>query len=211
MKKPTIAMVSVAAAIALGALVPACDSKDEKKPAPSSTTTSAASSTSAGSATSATSATAAPTDYTNLVVPVTDISAFSPDPFTVGQPPTPTEGTPGAQGTFKNSTGANIISVNIFVLPDAAAAVSAMNGTLQSLDSSVVGGTPQPVAVGNGGTLTAGTSPDKSKTVTVLLFTEGKASVTLHFEGPPGDAVPIDFATAVAQAQDATIKKNLPA
>ena len=153
MKKPTIAMVSVAAAIALGTLVPACDSKDEKKPAPSSTT-SAASSTSAGSSTPATSATAAPTDYTNLVVPVTDISAFSPDPFTVGQPPTPTEGTPGAQGTFKNSTGANIISVNIFVLPDAAAAVNAMNGTVR--DARQLGGRRHPATRigrqrGNGG------------------------------------------------------------
>ncbi|MHA7651406.1 hypothetical protein ACX9NE_17495 [Mycobacterium sp. ML4] len=211
MNKPTIAMVGVAAAIALGALVPACDGKSDKA-APSSATSSSGS-TSAGSSTSATatSATGAPADYTNLVVPASDISALSGTPFTVGQPATPTDGTPGAQGTFKNPAGDNIISVNIFVLPDAAAAVNAMNGTLGSLDTTVVGGTPQPVSVGNGGTLVAGTSPDKSKAVTVLLFTEGKASVTLHFESPPADVVPVDFATAVAQAQDSTIKKNLPA
>lgn len=211
MNKRTSALVSVAAAIALGALVPACDSKSDK--ASTSSSTSAASSTSAGSSTSATatSATGAPADYTNLVVPASDISALSGTPFTVGQPPTPTDGTPGAQGTFKNAAGDNIISVNIFVMPDAAAAVNAMNGTLASIDTSVVGGAPQPVSVGNGGTLVAGTSPDKSKAVTVLVFTEGKASVTLHFESPPADVVPVDFATAVAQAQDNTIKKNLPA
>jgi hypothetical protein len=75
----------------------------------------------------------------------------------------------------------------------------------------VVGGDPQPISVGDGGTLIAGTAPDNPKTVTVVAFTEGKASVTLQFEGPPDDAVPVDFATAVAQAQADTIKKNLPA
>lgn len=211
MKKPMIAMVSVAGAIALGVLVPACDSKDEKAAPSSSKTSAATSSTSSAASATATSATTAPSDYTNLLIQAADITALSGDPFSVGQPPTPTEGTPGVQGTFKNSTGVNIISVNIFVLADPAAAVNAMNGTLGSIDTSVVGGTPQPVSVGNGGTVVAGTSPDKSKTATVLVFTEGKASVTLHFEGPPGDSVPIDFATAVAQAQDGAIKKNLPA
>lgn len=210
MKTPTIAVLSAAAAIALGALVPACDSKDEKAPA-SSTTTSAAGSGSASSSPAATSGTVAPTDYTNLLVPLSDLQALSGDPLEVGQPPTPSSGNPGVDGTFRNAKGDNIISVSIAVLPDAAAAVEAMNGTTGTLNNWVIDGTPQPVAVGNGGTVVLGTSPDKSKAVTLLVFTEGKASVTLHFEGPPGDAAPVDFATAVAQKQDATIKKNLPA
>lgn len=209
MKTPTIAVLSAAAAIALGVLVPACDSKDAKAPASSSTTTSAAGS--ANSSAAPTSGTAAPTDYTNLLVPLSDLQSLSNDPLQAGQPATPTSDTPGVDGTFRNAKGDNTISINIAVLADPAAAVDAMNGTVGTLNNWVIDGNPQPVAVGNGGTVVVGTSPDKSKAVTLLVFTEGKASVTLHFEGPPGDAAPVDFATAVAQKQDATIKKNLPA
>jgi hypothetical protein len=58
--------------------------------------------------------------------------------------------------------------------------------------------------------MVAGTSPDKSKAVTVLLFTEGKAFVTLEFDSAPNDPVPPDFVQTVAAQQDAAIKKNLP-
>ena len=197
MKMAAVVALGLSAGIALGALVPACGGDCQTAP----------------SAAARSSASAKPTgpDYTNLVVPVADISAVSPEPFSVGKPPSPTVGSPGAQASFTNSTGARVINLNVFVLPDAAAAVNAMNATLGSVDSVVVGGDPQPISVGDGGTLIAGTAPDNSKTVTVVAFTEGRASVTLQFEGPPDDAVPVDFATAVAQAQADTIKKNLPA
>jgi hypothetical protein len=85
-----------------------------------------------------------------------------------------------------------------------------MNGSVASLGNTVTGGDPQPISVGNGGTMVAGTSPDKSKAVTVLLFTEGKAFVTLEFDGGLGDVVPADYALGVAQQQDAVIKNKLP-
>jgi hypothetical protein len=74
----------------------------------------------------------------------------------------------------------------------------------------VTGGNPQPASVGNGGTMVSGTSPDTSKAVTVLLFTEGKAFVTLEFDSAPNDVVPPEFATGVAQQQDGAIKSKLP-
>ena len=58
--------------------------------------------------------------------------------------------------------------------------------------------------------MVSGTSPDKSKSVTVLLFTEGKAFVTLEFDGAPGDVVPGDYALGVAQQQDGVVKNKLP-
>jgi hypothetical protein len=58
--------------------------------------------------------------------------------------------------------------------------------------------------------MVAGTSPDKSKVVTVLLFTDGKAFVTLEFDGAPSDVVPTDYALEVAQQQDAAVKNKLP-
>jgi hypothetical protein len=63
--------------------------------------------------------------------------------------------------------------------------------------------------VGTGATTLSGNSPDKSKGVMVLLFTEGKAFVTLEFDGPTDSLPPQDFVNDVAQKQDAAIKKGL--
>ena len=63
--------------------------------------------------------------------------------------------------------------------------------------------------VGVGGVTIEGLSEDRSKGVTVLLFTEGKAFVTLEFDGPPEMLAPFDFVTEVGQKQDEAIKKGL--
>jgi len=42
-----------------------------------------------------------------------------------------------------------------------------------------------------------------------LLFTEGKALVTLEFNGPPEMLAPIEFVTDVGQKQDEAVKKAL--
>jgi hypothetical protein len=116
----------------------------------------------------------------------------------------------GAAVQFKNQDDTNRIGDTVLILPDAAGATTALNGSLASVGSSVTGGNPQPFPVGGGGQMVAGTSPDKSKAVTVLLFTEGKAFVTLEFDSALNDPVPPDFAQTVAAQQDAAIKKNLP-
>jgi hypothetical protein len=204
-----IAVVSVAAATVLvGMLVPACGSKS-KTASPSSTTSgSAAAATSTGSSTSVS---AAPMDYTTLLIQGSDISSTPPNVFTAAEAPTQNRnGTPGAAVLFKNQDDSNRIGDTVLILPDAGGATNAMNGSVASLGNTVTGGNPQPVSVGNGGTMVSGTSPDKSKAVTVLLFTEGKAFVTLEFDGAPGDVVPPDFALGVAQQQDAAIKNKLP-
>jgi hypothetical protein len=58
----------------------------------------------------------------------------------------------------------------------------------------------------------AGTSPDGSSAVTVLLFTEDNAFVTLEFHSPPGDLnpVPPDFVDSVGQLQLDALKEGLP-
>jgi hypothetical protein len=45
--------------------------------------------------------------------------------------------------------------------------------------------------------------------VTVLPFTEGKAFVTLEFDGKPDDAVPPAIATDIGQKQNAAIGTKL--
>jgi hypothetical protein len=198
-----IAVVSVTAATVLaGMVVPACSS--------TSTTTSsgAATSTSAGFATSAP---AAPTDYTTLLIQGSDVSTTPPNVFTPAEPPVQNpNGMPGAAVVFKNQDDSNRIGDTVLILTDAGAAANAMNGSVASLANTVTGGNPQPISVGNGGTMVPGTSPDESKAVTVLLFTEGKAFVTLEFDGAPGDVVPTDYALGVAAQQDAAVKDKLP-
>lgn len=54
-----------------------------------------------------------------------------------------------------------------------------------------------------------GTRHDGSKSVTVLVFSEGKSFVTLEFDGKPEDPVPPAFATDIGQKQDAAIKSGL--
>ena len=65
--------------------------------------------------------------------------------------------------------------------------------------------------VGTGGTTVWGNSSDKNTGVTVLWFTEGRAFVTLEFDGPGGIPAPPDFVTDVGQKQDTAIKNGLPA
>jgi hypothetical protein len=45
--------------------------------------------------------------------------------------------------------------------------------------------------------------------VLILLFTEGKAFVTLEFEGPSDSLPPEDFVNDVGGKQNAAIKKGL--
>ena len=198
-----IAVASAVAATVLAAMVvPACSSTSR------TTSSGAATSTSAGSDPLAS---AAPADYTTVLIQGSDITTTPPNVFTPVEPPVQNpDGMPGAAVVFKNQDDSNRIGDTVLILTDAGAAANAMNGSVASLGNTVTGGNPQPISVGNGGTMVAGTSPDKSKVVTVLLFTDGKAFVTLEFDGAPSDVVPTDYALRVAQQQDAAVKNKLP-
>ncbi|WP_024444859.1 hypothetical protein [Mycolicibacterium iranicum] len=60
------------------------------------------------------------------------------------------------------------------------------------------------------GVMAGGTSPDGAREVTVILFTQGTALVSLSFESAPGDPVPPDIATEIATKQAAAIEAGLP-
>jgi hypothetical protein len=209
MKTPVIAVLGVAAAtVVMGVTVAGCGSKSDKTTTTSSSSGSS-SSTSAASTSQSTSAHAAPADYTNLLIQASDVSIPN-DTFTAAAPTQNPNGKPGVATVFSNQTDTREIGDTILILPDAASAASALDGSKASLGSSVTGGEPQPAAVGTGGTIVSGTSPDGSKSVTVVLFTEGKAFVTLEFDGKPDDPVPPDFATSIGEKQDSAIKAGLP-
>jgi hypothetical protein len=71
------------------------------------------------------------------------------------------------------------------------------------------GGKTGSAAVGVDGTVITGASPDGTRAVSVLLFTEGNAAGSIEFEGPAKDPVPLDMITEYGQKQDAAIKESL--
>jgi hypothetical protein len=155
---------------------------------------------------SASSAPAQPNDYTALLIKASDINA--PETFTASPPIKDPNGQLGVAITFSNQDRTHAIIDTIQVLPDPAAAANALKAA-KAARSESLHGKPVPINVGTGGTTISGSSPDRSKGVTVLLFTEGKAMATLEFDGPSYVLAPADFVTDVGQKQDTAIKKGL--
>jgi hypothetical protein len=195
----TIALVTAALAVT-SASAAGCKSSP-KAPAASSSAAATTSHTSA-----AAPAQAKAGDYSRLLIGVKDID--TPMSFTAG-PVTPNpNGQAGAGTTFSNDDKTRQIHDTILVFGDPAAATSALAAAKSKLGDSVQG-TPAPALVGSGGTTVSGNSPDGSKGVMTLLFTEGKAFTTLNFVGPPDMLPPPDFVTELGQKQDTAIKNGL--
>ena len=204
MKIPMIALAGLAAtSMVVGVSVVGCAGNK------SSTTSSSGSASSAGSnSATSSSSSAAAADYTALLIKASDIT-LPGDTFT-GQPPIQNpNGQPGVAQIFSNQNDTRHVGDTILILPDPDQAVSELDLEKAALGDLVKGGTPAPAAVGTGGTTVSGTSPDGSKAVTVLLFTEGKAFVNLEFDSPLNDPVPPQFVTDVGQKQDTAIKNGL--
>ena len=210
-----ISLTAVARTVGITALVgmsvTGCHST-AKPAAEQSGSSTTASSTASGSASSSapSSAVDQAADYSALLIKGTDINA--PEVFTAGPPVQNPDGKPGVATTFSNPDGSHKIVDTILILPDAAAAAGALESAKTALATSVVegNGAAAPAETGAAGTTVAGNSPDGSKSVTVLLFTEGKAFTTLEFDGPVNVSVPLDFVNDVAQKQHAAIKSGLP-
>jgi hypothetical protein len=199
------------AATMLGASVAGCSSTS------SPSTMKSGSATTAGRPGPTSSAAAMPSDYTALLIKVTDIDA--PMPFVAGPPTNNPDGQPGAAITFssqphpEDQNGVTVRDVQIVdtirVLPDPAAATSALNSA-KAGQGVVKDPKTDPATVGTRGTTLSGKSPDCSKDLTVLMFTEGRGFVTLKFVGgsdsPPP---PPDFVTDVGHKQDAAVKKGI--
>jgi hypothetical protein len=204
MKIPMIALAGLAAtAMVVGVSVVGCGGNK------SSTTSSSGSATASGGNSSTSSASSAPTaDYTALLIKPSDI-ILPGDTFTAQPPIQNPNGQPGVAQLFSNQNDTRHIGDTILILPDADQAVSELDQEKAAVGNMVTGGTPAPAAVGTGGTMVSGTSPEGSKAVTVLLFTEGKAFTNLEFDSAPNDPVPPQFVTDVGQKQDTAIKNGL--
>jgi hypothetical protein len=205
MKIPVIAVAGVAAAaVVVGTSAVGCGKNTSTSTKSSSSTTSASSTTKASS-----SPTAQAGDYTGLLITGTDINVTG-DTFTAQAPVLNPMGKQGVAVTFANQTDTRELGDTILVMPDAAAAAAALDAGTASVNNAVTGGNLEPAAVGAGGRIISGTTPDGSKAATLLQFTEGKAFVTLEFDSAPNDPVPPEIVTDVGQKQDAAIKAGLP-
>jgi hypothetical protein len=196
----TLALVTAALAVT-SASAGGC--KSNPKP-PAASSTSAAASASQNS--TASSAQPQSADYSRLLIKVKDID--TPMVFTAGPAVRVRYHRAGTETTFSNDDKSRQIRDTILVLADPAAAAGALDAAKAKLGDSVKG-TPAPALVGSGGTTVSGNSPDGSKSVMMLLFTEGKTFTTLNFVGPPDVLPPPDFVTELGQKQDTAIKNGL--
>jgi hypothetical protein len=199
--RTTFALVAAAVAVT-SAAASGCKS-NHNSPVASSTSATAAGTSHSSSASSAQPQSA---DYSRLLIHLSDIQ--TPMPFTAGPVVPNPNGQAGVETTFANDDKSRQIHDTILVFSDPSAAAGALNAAKAKLGDSVQG-TPAPAAVGTGGTTVSGNSPDGSKGVMMLLFSEGKAFTTLNFVGPPDMLPPPDFVTDIGQKQDAAIKNGL--
>jgi hypothetical protein len=159
------------------------------------------------SSASPTEAAPAEQDYAALLIPATEIVAPG-DTFTAQEPTVNPGGSPGVATVFSNQGDTREIGDTIMVLPDAASASAAAQGAVDAFGANVVG-TPEPADIGDGGAVATGLSPDGAKAVTLLVFSQGRAFVTLQFDSGAEDPVPQEFVEDVARKQDALIQSGL--
>lgn len=199
------------AALVIGVTASGCsksdDSSSESSTSATSTSTSAEATTSEESTSAETSTPAAePSDYGSLLLPPADMGADTQTPGGVQLNP---GGNPGAAQVYASPDGNQKIIDTILVFPDVAAAESNFDSNSKTMNE-VTTGAPEPVEIGDQGVMAIGTSPDGSKSVTVILFSQGRALVSLNFEGAPDDAVPPDVAKDIATKQATLVADGLP-
>jgi hypothetical protein len=210
--KRVVVVPLAVAGLALGLAVAGCSKGDEKSSSSSSSATSSAATSAASSESSAAPTMAAAAgDYSSLLIKPESLPAGA-GAF-IGDPPVQNpNGVPGVAQLLHNADNTAMIGDTVLITDSPDKAAAALENSTKNLASEVTG-TPAPLAsVGPDATVTAGTSPDGSKAVTVLLFTVDNTIVSLEFDSAPGDMnpVPTDFVEQVGTLQADAIKTNLP-
>jgi hypothetical protein len=199
------AAVGVAVAgLALGLVLAGCSKAEEKATASSS---SSATSSAAESSEESTSTSAAAADYSSLLMKPEAVPPAPTGPFIQDAPQLNPNGVPGAAALYHTEDNSALIGDTVLIADNPEQAGQILKKTIEGLGSAVTG-TPAPsTIVSPDAQIIAGTSPDGKKAVTVLVFTEQNAIITLEFDSAEGDLnpVPTDFVETVGvQQQDAT-------
>lgn len=198
------ALLRVAAIVAVGAASAGCGGADESSPPPATESSPAASPPGSSAVTGPPPG--QPTDYGFLLIKPSDVGGGLTAPQSPMLNP---NNAPGVAQLFANPDSSRRLWDTIVVTADPSAAAAELAGSKSDYAGKVVGDW-RPLAVGANGVVVSGASPDNTQAMTVLLFTEGKAFVTLEFDSAPND--PFDPAATldIARKQDAAIKKGLP-
>lgn len=207
MRTAQTVIASVSVVTALTVAVAGCGKNQTSTPAKPGSSSSSATSGHSAAPTSSAAAPAQPNEYAGLLIRASDINA--PVQFTSDPPTGNPNGQPGVATTFKDEDGSHVIKDTIQVFSDPDAATNALNAAKGAQGDIIKNPTTQAASVGTGGTLLLGNNPDRSKGVTLLLFTQGRAFVTLQFDGPADTLAPADFVNDVGQKQADAIKKGL--
>lgn len=147
---------------------------------------------------------AAADDYTDWVIdPNVVVDSVA---YTANAPAPNPGGLPGVTVVYNHRDGRTITD-SVWMLADPAAATAAVTQAQSTV--TIMNPKTESVAVGTGGQLISGTSPDGTKSRSLLSFTEGKAASTIEFTGPLNDPVPNDIAIEIGGAQDALIKSKM--
>lgn len=150
-----------------------------------------------------------PSDYSHLLLQAEDVS-IPPDTFTARSSNVNPDGQSGASALFVNADDTRAIADTILIYPDAATASATLKQASAAVSTMVTGGPPQPVPVGSNGTVIAGTAPDGSKAVTLLMFTQGRAVVRIEFDSTPDDPVSPQTVASVGRMQQIALRIGLP-
>lgn len=147
-----------------------------------------------------------PSDYGYLLIKPSDVGGGLSAPQSPMLNP---NNAPGAAQLFANADSSRRLWDTIVIAADAPAATAELAATKSSY-AGKVNGDWRPVAVGANGTTISGGSSDNTQAMTVLLFTEGRALVTLEFDSAPNDPIDPAVAVDIARKQDAAIRTGLP-
>lgn len=198
----------------VGAALQGCGGDNAAGPSSSAKSSTSSSSAASSSPATSSSATAQPSDFSTLLIKPTDI-VVPGDSFGPPKKRQLTDPAPGIEGVFTNQSGSRSIVDSLLVYPDPDAAERDRDPLVKSYTDpqtgAIKGGTRAPADVGTGGTIISGPSADGAKSVTSVIFREGKVIALIEFEGAPNDPVPPDIALDVARKQDVAVKSGLPA
>ncbi|WP_445169266.1 hypothetical protein ACTXG7_08060 [Mycolicibacterium sp. Dal123E01] len=159
--------------------------------------------------TTSTKPVAAPVDYTRLLLEARDISPAG-DAYVAQPAAANPDSRPGAEVLFVNQDQTRAVSILLVALDNPAAGPSALAEAQAGLAKAVTPGPPQTSIVGTGGTVVSGNSPEGTKSVSVLLFTQGSTLARIEFDGLPGQPAAADFVTNVGQKQAIALRVGLP-
>ena len=136
---------------------------------------------------------------------ITDSSAYIPQP-----PLFDPNGVTGVEQTFSHRDGSRLITDTLLMLPDPPSALAAMEADRSASVTPLMHQKTTSAPVGQNGTLSTGTSPDGSHSVTVLLFTHGSTAAQIRFQGDDHDPVPTDLVIDYGQRQDDALGQLAP-